>query len=154
MTVIPLVLVLHRGTTVTAFSFPVRHWCFILKTMQETEGSLTRPERRGSTRFPIETAVRYRRRYRKQVSEGQGVTVNISSSGVLFTTSQPLTPGLRVKLAISWPVQLDGRHALKLVVDARVVRCLHDRAAVEIERYGFHTQGSNGLRLMSESSTL
>jgi hypothetical protein len=63
---------------------------------------------------------------------GEGKTVNVSSRGVLFTCQHDLQPGRRVRLCISWPVPLNDKCALKLVIRGRVVRSEEGRAAVEI----------------------
>jgi hypothetical protein len=76
---------------------------------------------------------------------GVGRTVNISSGGVLFTASNPLNPGRRLELSISWPAQLDGKCGLKLVAKGRVVRCEGTAVAVEVEKYEFRTQGTGAL---------
>jgi hypothetical protein len=111
-------------------------------------------DRRHSDRFPIEREVRYRV-FNKRSSEemGDGKTINISSSGVLFTADHLLLPGRRLELSISWPAQLNNKTPLKLVARGRVVRSENGRAAVEIQQYEFRTQGSQpvaahaGLRL-------
>lgn len=100
-------------------------------------------DRRGSDRFPIEREVRYKILSKKHAEEtGSGMTVNMSSNGVLFTTDQLLVPGRRLELNISWPAQLNSRVALKLVARGRVVRYEEGRAAMEIQQYEFRTQGS------------
>jgi hypothetical protein len=71
---------------------------------------------------------------------GDGKTVNISSSGVLFTSEHILLPGRRLELSISWPAQLNNKCALKLVARGRVVRFEQGRAAIEIQQYEFRTQ--------------
>ena len=71
---------------------------------------------------------------------GDGRTINISSSGVLFTSQHILLPGRRMELSISWPAQLNNKCALKLVARGRVVRFEHGRAAIEIQQYEFRTQ--------------
>jgi hypothetical protein len=71
--------------------------------------------------------------------DGTGKTLNISSSGVLFTTGHMLLPGRRMELSISWPVQLNNQCALKLVARGRVVRFERGRAAIEIQQYEFRT---------------
>jgi hypothetical protein len=102
-------------------------------------------ERRGSSRFPIERAILYKALGRKtDVEPGHGQTVNMSSTGVLFTTDQELTPGRRVELTISWPAQLDDTCPLKMVAKGRIVRAEHGRAALEIQQYEFRTLGSTG----------
>jgi PilZ domain len=72
---------------------------------------------------------------------GVGKTVNMSSTGVLFTTDQLLLPGRRIELSVSWPAQLNNRCALRLVARGRVVRFDEGKAAMEIQQYEFKTQG-------------
>ncbi|MBI4873649.1 MAG: PilZ domain-containing protein [Acidobacteria bacterium] len=104
-------------------------------------------ERRSSDRFPIEREVRYRiLSKRDAVETGLGRTVNMSSSGVLFTTEQALSPGRRLEVAVSWPAQLDAKCPLKLVARGKVVRCPEGQAAIEIQQYEFRTAGANSLR--------
>jgi PilZ domain len=100
-------------------------------------------DRRHSDRFPIEREVRYRVLNKRSSEDvGDGKTINISSSGVLFTVDHILLPGRRMELAISWPAQLNNKTALKLVARGRVVRFEGGRAAVEIQQYEFRTQSS------------
>ncbi|MBM3812723.1 MAG: hypothetical protein FJW20_13935 [Acidimicrobiia bacterium] len=103
-------------------------------------------DRRGSSRFPIEREVRYRVLNKKSNQEaGGGETINMSSSGILFTTEHVLLPGRSVELAVSWPAQLNNTCPLKLVARGRVVRFDGNKAAMEIQHYEFRTQGSQGL---------
>jgi PilZ domain-containing protein len=100
-------------------------------------------ERRASERQPIEREVQYRVLSRRDGEvAAAGKTVNISSSGVLFTTTQTLLPGRRVELAIDWPAQLNHTCALKLVARGRVVRFEGDRAALEILQHEFRTKAT------------
>jgi hypothetical protein len=104
-------------------------------------------DRRSADRFPIEREVRYRVLSRKSSTEGEsgvGVTVNMSSNGVLFTTDRYLLPGRRLEVSISWPAQLNSKIALKLVARGRVVRSEEGRAAIEIHQYEFRTQANQG----------
>ena len=73
---------------------------------------------------------------------GDGKTVNISSSGVLFTSEHVLLPGRRLELSISWPAQLNNKCALKLVARGRIVRFEQGCAAMEIQQYEFRTLSS------------
>ena len=51
-------------------------------------------DRRGSNRFPIERAVRFKALNRRSDGDpGRGRTVNMSSTGVLFTCDQELKIG-------------------------------------------------------------
>jgi PilZ domain len=108
-------------------------------------------DRRHSDRFPIEREVRYRVLSKRSGEDvGDGRTINISSSGVLFTSEHILLPGRRLELSISWPAQLNNKVALKLVAKGRVVRFEQGRAAIEIQQYEFRTQSapvSDGPRL-------
>ena len=100
-------------------------------------------DRRHSDRFPIEREVRFRILSKRNAEEnGDGKTVNISSSGILFTSGQVLLPGRRLELSISWPAQLNNKCALKLVARGRIVRFEEGRAAMEIQQYEFRTQSS------------
>jgi hypothetical protein len=104
-------------------------------------------DRRSADRFPIEREVRYKVLSRKTAAEGEsgvGVTVNMSSNGVLFTTDRYLLPGRRLEVSISWPAQLNSKVALKLVARGRVVRSEEGRAAIEIHQYEFRTQATPG----------
>jgi hypothetical protein len=100
-------------------------------------------DRRRSDRFAIERDIRYRALNKRGGEEaGEGKTVNMSSSGVLFTTGQILRPGRRIELAISWPAQLNNKCALKLVARGRIVRFDNGVAAMEIQQYEFRTQSA------------
>jgi c-di-GMP-binding flagellar brake protein YcgR len=102
-------------------------------------------DRRRSDRFAIEREIRYRALNKRGGEEtGDGKTVNMSSSGVLFTAEQILRPGRRVELAISWPAQLNNKCALKLVARGRIVRFDNGLAAMEIQQYEFRTQSTPG----------
>lgn len=99
-------------------------------------------DRRQSDRFPIERDVRYKVMTKRANDElGAGKTINMSSSGVLFSTEQALIPGKRIEVSINWPAQLNNKCALKLVARGRVVRCDTHHAALEIQQYEFRTQG-------------
>ena len=97
-------------------------------------------DRRRADRFPIERELQYRVLNKRNEETGAGRTINISSSGVLFTADQDLPLGRRLELSISWPAQLNGKRPLKLVARGRVVRFEQGRIAIEIQQYEFRTQ--------------
>jgi len=102
-------------------------------------------DRRRSNRFPVARAVRFQMLSQKvEAGPGKGQTINMSSTGVLFSTDHELAPGRRVELSVSWPAQLDDKCPLKLVAKGRVVRSEPGRAALEIQQYEFRTVGANG----------
>jgi hypothetical protein len=114
-----------------------------LETIMATSASFSGfpSERRAADRFPISREVQYKILSKRGGSEaGGGQTVNISSNGVLFTTSHYLVPGRRLELSISWPAQLNDKCQLKLVARGRVVRCEEGMAAMEIQQYEFRTR--------------
>jgi hypothetical protein len=100
-------------------------------------------ERRSSGRFPIQQEAVYTLLDGKSRSDViPGRTVDMSSGGILFTTTEELHPGKRLEIAVNWPARLDGTCRLKLVAMGRVVRSQADRAAIVIEHYEFKTQGA------------
>ncbi|MGJ5813885.1 PilZ domain-containing protein [Paludibaculum fermentans] len=105
-------------------------------------------ERRASRRFQfVQNLVFQRKNARNMEPPLPGVTLNMSSTGILFETSAPLMPGETVRMAIQWPAQLDRRCAMKILVVARVVRRSQDQVAVEMLQHSFKTSGKSGLSL-------
>ena len=67
--------------------------------------------------------------------EGTGTSLNMSSSGILFTADQALPVGSRIEVAISWPTPADA--TLRLVALGRIVRSDERTAAMKITRHEF-----------------
>ena len=107
--------------------------------------SLHLEERRLCRRLPITQPVRYKIQGDRKGTEqiGLGKTLDMSSSGVLFTTEPSLPQGERIELAVDWPVTLDGVR-LELIMWGHVVRADDTRAAMCVERYEFKTRRSGG----------
>jgi len=98
-------------------------------------------ERRRSSRFPIEREVRYKTlNQRTEILSGSGKTLNISSSGVLFTSDHDLPVGTRLEVSISWPAQLNEKCLLTLVARGRITRHNQGQLALQIQQYEFRTQ--------------
>jgi hypothetical protein len=100
-------------------------------------------DRRISQRYPLRLAVKCRR-IEPQFPWDRliaGESLNISSTDLLFTTTEVFLPGQTVEAFIDWPILLDNRVRLSLVVEGVVVRTAEDRAAMRIERYHFRTRG-------------
>ena len=98
-------------------------------------------ERRRSSRFPIEREIRYKTlNQRTELLAGVGKTLNISSSGVLFTSEHDMPLGTRLEVSISWPAQLNDRCLLNLVARGRVTRHAKGQLALQIQQYEFRTQ--------------
>lgn len=93
-------------------------------------------ERRAGYRYPVSLDLSYRDLTGKKVT-GQGTTINISSSGILFAAEHPLPVHTNVELMLRWPVLLDNEVPLQLRVNGKVMRSDGTRAAIEILQYEF-----------------
>ena len=102
-------------------------------------------ERRRSSRFPIEREIRYKTlNQRTELQSGVGKTLNISSSGVLFTCEHDMPLGTRLEVSISWPAQLNEKCLLNLVARGRITRHVKGQLALQIQQYEFRTQSRPG----------
>ena len=100
-------------------------------------------ERRTSNRFPIRQELRYRVvNNPADNSAGTGLTHDMSSTGIRFSTEERIQPGRMVEVAVNWPARLDGVCPLKVVAVGRVVRSDARWAAFSIQRYEFRTRRS------------
>ena len=88
-------------------------------------------ERRSRIRFPLRLPVSYAT-LKTQTRVGVGWLANLSSHGLLVekASSHRLKPGIGIRVIIDWPVLLDGRVTLKLVIVGTVVRCEESKFAV------------------------
>jgi hypothetical protein len=112
-------------------------------------------DRRRALRFPIERLILFQTTENRQAKKcGIGQTINISSTGVLFCTDEPLIRGQGVSVAISWPARLDSSVGLQLVAQGRVVRCDGSHAAIRIQHYEFRTRAQHSLNPWTELQQL
>jgi hypothetical protein len=103
-------------------------------------------EKRANKRFCLEREVDYRVLVGQHVRDaGGGKTINMSSSGVCFTSENTLAIGVSVELSIIWTAQLSPSCPMKLMVHGSVIRSSAGRAVLAIERYEFRTQKSHSL---------
>ena len=101
------------------------------------------PDRRGTSRFPVQEDVKYSIILSKtSKTNGVGKTLNFGSRGILFTTGEQLPVGRTVDLSVNWPARLGGTCPLQFVATGRVVRSDANSAAVRIVRYEFRTRGT------------
>jgi hypothetical protein len=99
------------------------------------------PDRRASVRFPLTLDVRYSVSHRRAPLEtGSGQIIDLSSSGLRFAAQGPMEPGLKLDVAINWPVLLDGRVQLQLIVTGVVVWSSGTETALQIQRHDFRTR--------------
>ena len=101
----------------------------------------TKRDRRTSVRFPLTLDVRYCVLHRNgPIETGCGQLVDVSSSGLRFTAQGPIETGLKLDVAINWPVLLDGRIQLQLTVSGVVVRSCGTEISMRIQRHDFRTR--------------
>jgi len=99
------------------------------------------PDRRVNARFPCRLAVSYQALEHPFFSgEAVSETLNISSKGMLFATTEPLQPGQLLQVSVDWPARLENMVPLKLVAEGRIVRNTNGQAAMRIDKYEFRTR--------------
>ena len=106
----------------------------------EAGGSWVTLGRRKAQRFPIELDVCYTTLSRQSEGlTGMGKTINISSSGVLFTSQHELPIGTRLEVSMLWPMKLNEKCGLNLVGAGRVVRQSRGQLALQFQEWQFRT---------------
>src|SRR5271165_5145894 len=108
----------------------------MLKRSQQQEvRNGSRADRRSGWRFSLRLVVRCKRMGARflldQISVGE--SLNISSKGLLFSTSEVFLPGQVVEASIDWPVRLHPGVRLRLVVKGAVMRSADDHTAMHVE---------------------
>ena len=87
----------------------------------------------GHQRFPISTPVKYI----IEEIEGEGVTCNVGSDGLLMKTTCVFPQGKRIELSLDWPAMLDGRLPLRLDIQGKILWSNVRGTAVEILSYKY-----------------
>jgi hypothetical protein len=101
-----------------------------------------RGDRRYDRRYGLALQLRWKLvRRRKVLDTGTGVTVDLSSGGILFDAGRQLPVGLNVDLSISWPALLHNVAPMQLAVSGRVVRANGGRTAIHMTQHEFRTMG-------------
>jgi hypothetical protein len=106
-------------------------------------------------RFTIRTPIRYREVGGRRWFEG--ITENISRSGVLFRADHVLGPKAAVQMSLSLPVKMSGKRPAKISCRGTVVRTALTTEpnltviGATIRRYRFR-RGDHNLRQRSERS--
>jgi PilZ domain len=82
-----------------------------------------------AARFPIQTLLHFRGKGEEQWREGE--TVNISRSGLLFRSLQPLSVKTPVEMSFELPVELSEGPAATVICRGEVVRTVLPAASDE-----------------------
>jgi len=95
-------------------------------------------ERRQSRRYPLQFELDYRVFGKgHSIFAGSARTLNISSEGLLLTTTEGISKGQLVELSIRWHTGARGAPRADLEILGRVIRVDDDGTAIRILRYGF-----------------
>jgi hypothetical protein len=101
-------------------------------------------DRRTASRFPLRLAIRCRGigPFQSLDPITLGESLNVSSKGLLFSSSHVFLPGQVIEVFIEWPILLENRIRLTLVAEGIVVRSAGTHTAVSVKKYQFKTRGS------------
>lgn len=94
-------------------------------------------ERRIGVRVPLACAMWYETGQGANKSSGEGRVIDMSSSGVAFTSEFLPRRNTRVALHIQWPVKLDGEVPVELFAGGKLVRLEDTRAALQFDQLAF-----------------
>jgi hypothetical protein len=94
-------------------------------------------ERRARRRYPVELALRFLTRAGNALTvAGEGTSINMSSTGMLFRSPKQLESGERVIAAVQWPTMPGGRKPV-LLVEGTVVWANGLRVGMTVSHYRF-----------------
>ena len=109
-----------------------------------TTNSISSPERRTHTRYPIQLALRFTVRPKgKPEVTGSGMSVDMSSVGLSLRSSLRLSSGESVLVDIDWPVPSGGGVPQHLVLCGRVVWTRGFSAGVSVWWHNYVADSNN-----------
>jgi hypothetical protein len=123
-----------------------------LADSSQTRLSTIAGERRVTRRHRLELPLRYQSSGKDSKFSGSGVTVDISSTGILFRPEAAIPVGTLIDLQVDWPVALGGVCELELCVKGEVVREVDALAGIRMLRYEFRTRGTHAFHDGGEAS--
>ena len=92
--------------------------------------------------FPLVLPLKYKTISPKgKAISGTGSTVLMSSTDIVFSADQPVRRGVRCELSIAWPVLLETRIRLQLVLQSVITRSEGQFVIARISKYEFRTRG-------------
>ena len=72
---------------------------------------------------------------------GTGSTVLLSSTDIIFEADQPLGSGVQCEISIAWPVLLESRIPLQLVLQSVITGSECQFVMGRVSKYEFRTRG-------------
>ena len=93
-----------------------------------------------AVQYPVTLDVRYKTARPPRV--GVGKTLQMSRTEVVFTTDTQIDPGTKLEISIAWPVVLNDRVLLQLVVTGEIVRREGSTLTATIRKHHFRTRGA------------
>lgn len=98
------------------------------------------PKPKLAALYPVRMELRFKT-YDRVPSVGTGEAEQMSSRELVFRSDQPLKRGTKLELSLAWPVLLNQRVLLQLVVSGEVVWSQGSTLGVAIWKYHFRTRG-------------
>jgi len=77
----------------------------------------------------------------RPVETGSGRTTRFGSRRVVFIAEPALQVAARLQVSVAWPVLLDDRVKLQLIIEGRVIGVDGDRVTLGVVKYHFRTRG-------------
>jgi len=93
-------------------------------------------ERRAAVRFRLECPIRYET-HAEPRQVGVGHTIDMSNTGIAFTTESLLPANVQLTLQVTWPVRLEGEVPIELHATGRLSRAEAMKAALQLENMSF-----------------
>src|SRR5215469_6096221 len=92
--------------------------------------------------FPLVLPLKYKAIFPKgKPISGTGSTVLLSSTDIVFNADHPLGSGVQCEISIDWPVLLEGRIGLQLVLHSLITRSEAQFVMSRFSQYEFRTRG-------------
>ncbi len=136
---------LHPVSTVRLADGSIVYWGAVSESIYSiaerppgTEGNAPAIERRSGVRLSLACAAWYEAGPPARTKTGVSQLINMSNSGVSFTTEAKLRKGARAGLRIAWPVRLEGNLPVELAVAGKLVRTDAAQAALQYDRLAFN----------------
>jgi hypothetical protein len=89
--------------------------------------------------YPLEAKLNYCIVRGREVREGRGTTLAMSSRGVVFKSKDTIPTGLNIEAWLDWPVRLDNAIALSLYINGKTLRSEGGHTTIRVLGYRFRT---------------